>query len=74
MMNSSGISPTTINGLFQSLDRIYIYDTKSGSFKCRTKNKITKSFSTKIIYFQIENEGLFEIEKWKAQLVSNIRF
>ncbi|MGO4816785.1 triple tyrosine motif-containing protein [Flavobacterium sp. W22_SRS_FP1] len=59
--------------VFQSLDRIYIYDTKAGSFKIITpKNRITKSFSTiNSIYFQIENEGLFEIESGKAQLVSN---
>ncbi|MFT5242768.1 MAG: AraC family chitin signaling transcriptional activator [Psychroserpens sp.] len=59
--------------VFQSLDRIYIYDTKASSFKIITpKNKITKSFSTKnSIYFQIENEGLFEIESGKARLVSN---
>ncbi|MFT7335920.1 MAG: AraC family chitin signaling transcriptional activator [Porticoccaceae bacterium] len=59
--------------VFQSLDRIYIYDAKAGSFKIITpKNKITKSFSTKnSIYFQIENEGLFEIESGKARLVSN---
>jgi AraC family chitin signaling transcriptional activator len=59
--------------VFQSLDRIYIYDTKAGSFKIITpKNKITKSFSTKnSIYFQIENQGLFEIESGKARLVSN---
>jgi AraC family chitin signaling transcriptional activator len=59
--------------VFQSLDRIYIYDTKSNDFKIITpKNKITKSFSTKSsIYFQIVNEGLFEIESGKARLVSN---
>ncbi|UQD57697.1 LuxR family transcriptional regulator [Flavobacterium sp. K5-23] len=59
--------------IFQSLDRIYIYDTKTGHFKIiAPKNKITKSFSTKnSIYFQTINEGLFEIESGKARLVSN---
>jgi hypothetical protein len=36
--------------IFQSLDRIYIYDTKAGHFKIISKNKIIKSFSTKIPY------------------------
>lgn len=59
--------------IFQSLDRIYIYDTKTGSFKIiAPKNKITKSFRTKnSIFFQTINEGLFEIESGKARLVSN---
>jgi AraC family chitin signaling transcriptional activator len=59
--------------VFQSLDRIYIYDTKANNFKIiAARNKITKSFSTKnSIYFQIVNEGLFEIESGKARLVSN---
>nr|WP_315207787.1 triple tyrosine motif-containing protein [uncultured Flavobacterium sp.] len=59
--------------IFQSLDRIYIYDTKTGSFKIiAPKNNITKSFRTKnAIYFQSINEGLFEIESGKGRLVSN---
>lgn len=59
--------------IFQSLERIYIYDTKTGNFKIITpKNKIIKSFLTKnAIYFQTLNEGLFEIESGTARLVSN---
>ena len=59
--------------IFQSLDRIYIYDTKTRNFKIiAPNNKITKSFRTKnSIYFQTINEGLFEIESGKARLVSN---
>lgn len=59
--------------IFQSLDRIYIYDSKTAHFKViAPKNKITKSFSTKnSIYFQTTSEGLFEIESGKARLVSN---
>jgi AraC family chitin signaling transcriptional activator len=62
--------------IFQSLDRIYIYDSRMGDFKIiAPKNKITKSFSTKnSIYFQTVNEGLFEIESGKARLVSNNPF
>lgn len=59
--------------IFQSLERIYIYDTKTGHFKIITpQNKITKSFITKnSIYFQTISEGLFEIESGIARLVSN---
>ncbi|MFV8354723.1 triple tyrosine motif-containing protein [Flavobacterium sp. XS1P32] len=59
--------------VFQSLSRIYIYDTKTGGFQIITsKNNITKSFRTKnSIYFQSINEGLFEIESGKGRLVSN---
>ncbi|MFV7234214.1 triple tyrosine motif-containing protein [Flavobacterium sp. ZB4R12] len=59
--------------VFQSLNRIYIYDTKTGNFKIiAPNNNITKSFRTKnSIYFQTINEGLFEIESGKARLVSN---
>ena len=59
--------------IFQSLERIYIYDSKTGHFKIITpKNKIVKSFLTKnAIYFQTLSEGLFEIESGTARLVSN---
>ncbi|RTY98406.1 LuxR family transcriptional regulator [Flavobacterium sp. RSP49] len=59
--------------IFQSLDRIYIYDTKTGTFKVIAPNyKITKSFRTKNgIYFQTIHGGLFEIESGKGRLVSN---
>lgn len=59
--------------IFQSLNRIYIYDSKTGNFKIiEASNGITKSFRTKnSIYFQTTNEGLFEIESGKGRLVSN---
>lgn len=59
--------------LFQSLNRIYIYDTKTGKFKIiAPKNGVVKSFAHKnAIYFQTLKEGLFEIESGKAKLVSD---
>ena len=59
--------------VFQSLNRIYIYDLESKKYKIITpKNNITKSFKTdNAIYFQVNNEGLFEIENGKSKLVSN---
>ena len=59
--------------VFQSLSRIYIYDTKTGGFQIiTTKNNITKSFRTKnAIYYQSIKEGLFEIESGKGRMVSN---
>jgi DNA-binding CsgD family transcriptional regulator/ligand-binding sensor domain-containing protein len=59
--------------LFQSLNRIYIYDTKTKSFKIISpKNGVIKSFSTtNSIYYQTINEGLFEIEEGKGKLISD---
>jgi AraC family transcriptional regulator, chitin signaling transcriptional activator len=59
--------------IFQSLNRIYIYDTENKSFKIITsKDGILKSFKTEnSIYFQIANKGLYEIENGKSKLVSN---
>ena len=59
--------------IFQSLNRIYIYDSKTENFKIiAPNNNITKSFRTKnSIYFQTINEGLFEIEGGKGRLVLN---
>ncbi len=59
--------------VFQSLSRIYIYDTKSNSFKIITpKGSITKAFKTNnAIYFHVLNEGLYEIENGGSKLVSN---
>lgn len=59
--------------LFQSLNRIYIYDTKSGSFKIIAPNDdIIKSFRTNnSIYYQTSSEGLFEIEAGQSRLISN---
>lgn len=59
--------------IFQSLDQIYIYDTKSDTFSIiKPKNKILKAFeANNSLYFQVANEGLFEIENGKSKLVSN---
>ncbi|RUT71840.1 LuxR family transcriptional regulator [Flavobacterium cupreum] len=59
--------------LFQSLNRIYIYDTKTKNFKIISpENGVVKSFSTKSsIYYQTINEGLFEIEAGKGKLISD---
>jgi len=59
--------------LFQSLNRIYIYDTKNKTFKIISpKNGVVKSFSTQnSIYYQTLNEGLFEIEEGKGKLISD---
>ncbi len=59
--------------LFQSLHRIYIYDTKTRKFKIiAPKNGVVRSFATKnSIYFQTKQEGLFEIEGGKGKLISD---
>lgn len=59
--------------LFQSLNRIYIYDLQTYKFKIITPNAgITKSFRTKnAIYFQTVSGELFEIESGNSKLVSN---
>ncbi len=57
--------------VFQSLSRIYIYDTINNSFQIiAPKNNIVKSFNANnSIYFQTYKEGFFEIENGKAKLV-----
>lgn len=59
--------------LFQSLNRIYIYDTKTRKFNIiAPKNGVIKSFAAKnAIYFQTIKEGLFEFESGRAKLVSD---
>lgn len=59
--------------IFQSLNRIYIYDTQSKKFSIiHPKNTIIKAFKTSnSIYYQSANEGLFEIENGKSKLISN---
>ncbi len=59
--------------IFQSLNRIYIYDTTTRKFNIITpENGILKSFRTNnAIYFQTLNEGIFEIENGKSKLISN---
>jgi len=59
--------------VFQSLNKIFIYDTKTGLFTIiKPKNDIIKAFRTNnSIYFQTVGDGLFEIENGKSKLVSN---
>ncbi|MCB4798272.1 helix-turn-helix and ligand-binding sensor domain-containing protein [Neotamlana laminarinivorans] len=59
--------------LFQSLNRIYIYNALNKSVRfISTTNAITKIFKIdNSIYFQEINSGLFEILNGKANLVSN---
>ena len=59
--------------IFQSLNRIYIYDTNTFKFRIITPSStIVKSFRTSNgIFFQTAKEGLFEIENGRSKLVSN---
>ncbi|MGK4568915.1 two-component regulator propeller domain-containing protein [Flavobacterium sp. 3HN19-14] len=59
--------------IFQSLNQIYIYDTKTETFKViPSKSGIYKAFvANNAIYFQTVAEGLFEIENGTSRLVSN---
>jgi AraC family chitin signaling transcriptional activator len=59
--------------VFQSLNRIYIYDSQKGTFAIvAAKKGITKSYkANNSVYFQSLNDGLFEIETGKSRLVSN---
>lgn len=62
--------------IFQSLDQIYIYDTKSKQFSIiKPENKILKAFeANNSLYFQVANEGLYEIENGISKLVSKQPF
>ncbi len=59
--------------VFQSLDRIYIYDTKTNTFRIiNPLKKILKSFKTyNSIYYQTSDYSLFEIENGTSKLISN---
>lgn len=59
--------------VFQSLNRIYIYDLINRSFNILGSNEsITKTCQTQnTIYFQKSNQGLFKIEEGKELLVSD---
>jgi hypothetical protein len=59
--------------LFQSLNRIYIYDTVTKAFKIiNSQNILEKIFkANNKLYFQKRNEGLFSIENGKEILVSD---
>jgi len=58
--------------LFQSLNRIYIYDTKSKKFSIITpQSNIIKAFKTETgIFYQTLSDGFFEIENGKSKLIS----
>ena len=57
--------------LFQSLNRIYFYNTVSGVTKIiHSKNVISKVFNIeKVIYYHVNNEGIFTIEAGKSRLL-----
>jgi ligand-binding sensor domain-containing protein/DNA-binding CsgD family transcriptional regulator len=59
--------------LFQSLDRIYIYDTQADSFSIIESNTtITKIYKIdNSIYFQKINQGIFKFESGQEKLISN---
>jgi DNA-binding CsgD family transcriptional regulator len=58
--------------LFQSLDRIYIYDTAEKTFKIIEANsdKANLSIVNDNVYFQIAGQGLFTIQNGKSILIS----
>lgn len=59
--------------LFQSLKRIYIYNSENKSYSTiDSKNRIYKMFKIdNTIYFQGVKDGLYKIEQGKQQLVSD---
>lgn len=59
--------------LFQSLDRIYIYDNQKDTFKIiEARSEKAKLYAVKDnVFFQKAREGLFTIENGESVLVSN---
>ena len=59
--------------VFQSLNQIFLYDTKTSRFKIiHPKSAISRAFKTNDgIYYQTYGEGLFEIENGTGKLISN---
>ncbi|SCY28584.1 regulatory protein, luxR family [Flavobacterium caeni] len=59
--------------IFQSLDRIHIYDTQTKKFSViAPKNGVLKAFQADTaIYYQVPNDGLYEIENGAPKRVSN---
>ena len=59
--------------IFQSLNRIYIYDTQSGTVRTiDSKDVIVKMFEVnESVYFQRKNKGLYKIENGKDILILN---
>ncbi|MCC4213777.1 triple tyrosine motif-containing protein [Leeuwenhoekiella parthenopeia] len=62
--------------LFQSLNRIYSYDTQNQSLETFSpRGNITKAFRIdKSVYFQLEGQGLFQLQEGKAVLLSDAEF
>lgn len=62
--------------IFQSLNQIFIYDTKSKTFKfIKPESGIFKAYSVaKSIYFQTVNDGFYEIENGASKLISKDSF
>ncbi|WP_235921942.1 triple tyrosine motif-containing protein [Flavobacterium phycosphaerae] len=58
--------------LFQSLNRIYVYDTKLKKFSIITpRTTIIKAFKTENgLYYQTFSDGLYEIENGQSKLIS----
>ena len=59
--------------IFQSLHRLYIYNTSDQSFKIfNSENVLPKVFKVgQNVYFQIMGKGLFEIDKGVPKLISD---
>lgn len=59
--------------VFQSLNQIFLYDTKTQKFKIiSAKSNINRAFkANNSIYYQTYGEGLFEIENGSGKLISN---
>ena len=59
--------------LFQSLNRIYIYNTKAKTFEViESETRLTKVFKAEdTIYFQKLNDGIYKLENGKETLVSD---
>ncbi|MFD0862903.1 triple tyrosine motif-containing protein [Sungkyunkwania multivorans] len=59
--------------LFQSLDRIYLYNRKTKSFNSiSSENVITKAFKVgEEILFQVLGEGLYKIESGERKLIAS---
>jgi DNA-binding CsgD family transcriptional regulator len=59
--------------LFQSLDRIYLYNQNDASYKIiNSQNTITKIFKVDgSIFYQSMNEGIYKIENGASRLITN---
>jgi len=59
--------------LFQTQERIYLYNTLDNSFKIiNSDNIITKAFRIKnSIYYHVTNEGLYKIDQGKPKLIAD---